>query len=97
VGVTDCPDPARRGEFDRWYDQMHAADVLRYGRHHAAARFERTGGDMPGFLALYETEGAEPDTFEGYLGWPERDTTPSDACAVRHVWTFNLLHSQASS
>lgn len=93
VGLTDCPDPARLPEFHRWYDEHHASDVLRSGKYFAGRRYVRAAGDLPEFAALYETEGSEPDTFRSYLEWPERDRTMSDACAVRHVFTYERLFS----
>ncbi|MFO0692747.1 MAG: hypothetical protein U0230_04275 [Polyangiales bacterium] len=93
VGLTDCPDPARLPEFHRWYDEHHAADVLRSGKYFAGRRYHRVAGDLPEFAALYETEGSEPDTFRSYLEWPERDRTMTDACAVRHVFTYERLFS----
>ena len=93
VGLTDCTDDARIDEFHDWYLRFHAADVLRSGKYHASRRYQRVAGDLPEYVALYETEGPEPDTFRSYLAWPERDRTPCPVVAVRHVYTFERLFS----
>ena len=33
---SDCSDPSREEEFNRWYDDIHLPDVLSTGLYHAA-------------------------------------------------------------
>lgn len=90
VGMTDVAAPDQRGAFDHWYDTHHAVDVVRSGLYFVAERHQRAAGDAPEFLAVYGTEGDEPDTFARYFAWEARDRTRSAAALVRNVWTFRL-------
>ncbi len=57
VALTNCKDPAREDEFNRWYDQTHLPDITGTGLFQDAARFENVA-PKPGqakYLALYET------------------------------------------
>lgn len=96
VGLTDCASPERLADFHDWYDNTHAADVIKSPFYWRARRFRRAGGELPEYLALYDTEHAEPETFGKYLEWPERDATMCDACLVRHVWTFNRIATETN-
>lgn len=91
IGLTDCSDSARLEEFHRWYDVHHAADVVRSGFYFRGRRFVRESGDVPEFLAVYETETDEPETFGRYVASPERDKTRCEVALVRRVWTFRRL------
>ncbi len=91
VGMTDCASPDVREAFERWYDEHHAIDVVRSEMYFVAERHQRAAGDAPEFLALYATEGEEPDTFSRYLAWEPRDRTHTEAAVVRNVWTFRFV------
>jgi hypothetical protein len=90
MGMTDCASPEVRAEFDRWYDEHHAIDVVRSGLYFVAERHQRVAGDAPEFLAIYATSGEEPETFERYFAWEQRDTTRTKTALVRNVWTFRF-------
>jgi hypothetical protein len=91
VGLTDCSDEARLGEFNQWYDESHAADVIRSGKYQRGRRFESDSSPLGRFLALYETSGDEPATFKSYLSWPERDRSRCEVFVVRQVFTLRRL------
>ena len=95
VGLTDVASPDQLDAFNEWYENTHAADVVRSPYYWRARRFKCANGTLPEYLALYDTATTEPDTFNKYLKWPERDATMCDACLVRHVWTFNRITETA--
>jgi hypothetical protein len=56
---TNCADPAREKEFNEWYDNTHAPDILETPGFVGCTRYELTGEPGPGqgkFLAVYEVE-----------------------------------------
>jgi hypothetical protein len=56
---TNCADPAREKEFNEWYDNTHAPDVLETPGFVSCTRYEMIGDPGPGqgkFLAIYEVE-----------------------------------------
>jgi hypothetical protein len=91
VGITDCSDDARLDEFNHWYDESHAADVIRSGKYQRGRRFEGIESPLGSFLALYETSGTEPETFKSYLAWPERDRSRCEVFVVRQVFTLRRI------
>jgi len=56
--ISNCKDPAREEEFNRWYNQVHVPDILELGHYHTAYRYQSIAPDKtPGkYLALYETD-----------------------------------------
>lgn len=61
IVLNDCADPARHDEFNAWYDDVHIPDVLATGAYHSAARYENTDPESgPRYLAVYETDAADP-------------------------------------
>jgi hypothetical protein len=90
MGMTDCASPEARAEFEAWYDEHHAIDVVRSGLYFVAERHRRAAGDAPEFLAVYATTGDEPETFQRYFAWEDRDRARTAAALVRNVWTFRL-------
>lgn len=91
LGITDCGDPARIDEFHRFYDENHAADVVRSPFYDRGDRYERVHGDLGDFLALYTTTLVEPDAFRGYLAWPERDKSRCEVFVVKIVGTYRRI------
>lgn len=91
VGLTDCSDASELPEFNRWYDENHAADVIRSGKYQRGRRFEAESSELGHFLAIYETTGAEPETFKSYLAWPERDRSRCTSFVVRQVFTLRRI------
>lgn len=88
MGMTDCASPEGRAEFENWYDEHHAIDVVRSGLYFVAERHRRAAGDAPEFLAVYGTTGDEPETFQRYFAWEGRDRARTATALVRNVWTF---------
>lgn len=91
IGITDCGDMARIDEFHRWYDECHAADVMKFGAYQRGRRFVAEASELGSFLALYETTGEEPATFKSYLAWPERDRSRCEVFVVRQVATLRRI------
>lgn len=58
VALTNCKDPAREDEFNKWYSETHLPDITSTGLFKDAARFENVE-PKPGeakYLAFYETD-----------------------------------------
>jgi hypothetical protein len=56
---TNCADPGREKEFNDWYENTHAPDVLETPGFLSCTRYELIGDPGPGqgkFLAIYEVE-----------------------------------------
>jgi len=78
---TNCTDPSREEEFNRWYEDIHIPDVLDTGLYQSAYRYENlaylqdtTGGK---YLAIYETDDPEPGRVVEQVGkfaedWAQR-------------------------
>src|SRR5206468_9945370 len=60
--LSHCKDPAREAEFNRWYEDIHVADILETGVFHTAYRYESLDpqATQATYLALYETEQSDP-------------------------------------
>lgn len=91
LGLTDCGDMDRIDEFHRFYDENHAADVIRSPFYDRGDRYQRVDGELGGFLALYATSMGEPAAFRTYLAWPERDRSRTEVFVVRSVGTFSRI------
>ena len=65
VTVTDCTDPERDAEFNRWYSHTHLPDLSRARGFVAARRFRNLDPGAAGrYMAFYEFDG--PDLRESY-------------------------------
>ena len=58
IGLSNCTDPSREEDFNRWYDTVHVPDVLKTPGALRATRFKN---DEPQeghwkYLAIYEVE-----------------------------------------
>lgn len=55
---TNCTDPAREPEFNRWYDEVHLPDILETPGFTGATRYENsdTSEGQAKFLANYHIE-----------------------------------------
>jgi len=55
--LTNCKDPAREEEFNRWYSDVHIPDILDTGAYHTAYRYESLDPKVTRgkYLAVYET------------------------------------------
>jgi hypothetical protein len=56
--LSNCKDPAREQEFNRWYEDVHIADILDVGAFHTAYRYESLdpAATKAKYLAIYETD-----------------------------------------
>ncbi len=100
VGMVDCSDAAREAEFNRWYDEVHALDVLKTGLYWSALRYVNTapGLGQPKSLALYETEGDGPATQAKSASRPNKDTSRDLGLNIRrYVGSFNLFFAHAEA
>ncbi len=55
---SNCADPSREAEFNKWYDEVHLPDILETSGFVRASRYENTNPDDAHgkFLAVYEIE-----------------------------------------
>ncbi len=64
--LTNCTDPSRTQEFNRWYDQVHLPDILGAGVATHGLRYQNVDS-QPGeaaYLAIYEIEREDLDTVD---------------------------------
>ena len=54
--LSECNDPSREEEFNRWYNDTHLVDVLSLSIFDRAWRYEAVTPDTPKYLAVYETD-----------------------------------------
>ncbi len=62
--LTNCTDPSREGEFNRWYDRVHLPDILGAGVATEGLRYQNADS-QPGeaaYLAIYEIEREDLDS-----------------------------------
>ena len=88
--LTDCPDPERKEEFDRWYMHMHIPDLINTTGLLQARRFtNRKPEEGPSqTMTLYEFECEPADIDKNIL---ELQTTAANAFPVgRHIPIFGL-------
>ncbi len=103
VVLTDCKDPAREAEFNKWYDQVHLGDIIGTGLYFAAARYVNTGltPGQPKYLAIYETDRPDPigalAELQKLLVQPPLSTRRTDTLALRLSAPFKLTYSQADA
>ena len=89
VGLTDPRSPEEYEGFNRWYDTVHAADVLKSGLYWRAHRYELMVGDAPTFLACYESSRPGVAALDALMAHYKNQPSPVDPiCLVRHVWPF---------
>ena len=87
VGLVDRGDVAE-AELERFYDDVHAREVIESGLYLGARRFRASDGASPRFVTLYETEGEEPATFRALIA--RGDATPMpEWFVVRGVTTYS--------
>lgn len=91
LGLTDCKTPTELESFQRWYDDVHAAEALAPGIFSTARRYQRQG-KLPGspeFLALYESSQPGPEALRQLMLPANKPPTPlHEACLLRAVWSF---------
>ena len=60
--LSNCKDPAREAEFNKWYNEVHVPDILGTGAFKSASRWTATwdytwaGKPQTKYVALYETD-----------------------------------------
>jgi hypothetical protein len=99
--LSNCKDSARAAEFNRWYEDIHVADILNTGAFHTAYRYESVDpqATQAMYLALYETEQHDPAKAREALGkaradWEKRGRL-SDTIEVvasltaRRIWPLD--------
>src|SRR2546422_10451518 len=99
--LSNCTDLAREAEFNRWYEDIHVADILETGAFHTAYRYESLDpqATQATYLALYETEQSDPAKAREALGkaradWEKRGRQ-SDTIEVvasltaRRIWPLD--------
>jgi hypothetical protein len=99
--LSNCKDAAREAEFNRWYEDIHVADILETGAFHTAYRYESVDpqATQARYLALYETEQHDPAKAREALGkaradWEKRGRL-SDTIEVvasltaRRIWPLD--------
>jgi len=99
--LSNCKDSARETEFNRWYEDIHVADILDTGAFHTAYRYESVApqATQATYLALYETEQHDPAKAREALGkaradWEKRGRL-SDTIEVvasltaRRIWPLD--------
>jgi len=96
---TDCADPAREGEFNEWYNQIHLPDVLETPGVVRAERYEKIDPSegQGKYLAAYE---AEADDLQAVLKASDENMKKkaaegrmSDLLKVTAVSTFGQIYS----
>ena len=88
VVFTDCPDPARREEFERWYNHMHLPDLKDTKGLVRARRFTNLKPDEgpSQSMTFYEFETDDIDASIGEL----QNTAAMAFTKGRHIEIFGL-------
>ena len=78
--LSNCNDPAREDECNRWYNDVHLPDILDSGLYNTAYRYEALDPQATGakYLAIYETHLSDPGKAGSELrklraNWEERE------------------------
>lgn len=64
IVTSNCTDPTRHEEFNRWYDDVHVPHVLKAPGMMGAQRFRRRSDPKSGegeYLAIYEMDSPDPE------------------------------------
>lgn len=103
VVLTNCKNPVREEEFNRWYSEIHLPDVLRVPGFISASRYvnSRWKEGEPRFLALYEIQTDNLDATLQAL----RDTSANwrqegrmfDDLEVVGVYPFEIIAEKSSA
>ena len=95
--LSNCTDPSREEEFNRWYEDVHFPDILNVGQFHTAYRYENVNPvSSAKYLAIYETDNADPaDARSQHTklmeGWGQQGHLLSDmevvsSMTARRIW-----------
>jgi hypothetical protein len=77
-------DPAAEDEFNRWYEEEHIPERLRYPGFHRAERF-RSATVPQRYLALYHIDDPERVVSEAYMTQPVSNWTRSIQTSWLHM------------
>ena len=91
VGITNCTNPADEDDFNDWYNQVHAADVIKSPYFWNTQRYRKLDGDLADYAALYETSLGGSEALKNYMTWPERISEMHPRITNVHVWSFDFL------
>jgi hypothetical protein len=97
IVLSNCKDPSREEEFNRWYEDVHFPDILNVGQFHTAYRYENVNSEFSAkYLAIYETDNPDPlNAREQHLalmeGWGREGRLFSDmevvsSMTARRAW-----------
>ena len=97
IVLSNCKDPSREEEFNRWYEDVHFPDILNVCQFHTAYRYENVNPESAAkYLAIYETDNPDPlNAREQHLalmeGWGRQGRLFSDmevvsSMTARRVW-----------
>ncbi|MCH7553078.1 MAG: hypothetical protein IIC82_03665 [Chloroflexi bacterium] len=102
--LSDLTDPAREAELKKWYLEVHIPDILSTGLYHGAGFYENVGDapDQPRFLAVYETDQADPmaavgPTLKQAAEMGKQPGHGIDCLAPKLITGYNLTYSNAAA
>ena len=99
--LSNCKDPAREEDFNRWYEEVHIPDILDAGGFHTAYRYESLdpAATKAKYLAIYETDNIDPANArekhaEEHTHWRERGRTSdlldvTASLTARRIWPMD--------
>ena len=99
--LSNCKDPAREEDFNRWYEEVHIPDILDAGGFHTAYRYESLdpAATKAKYLAIYETDNIDPANArekhaEEHTHWRERGRISdllnvTAALTARRIWPMD--------
>jgi len=93
IGLTDCRSEEDEEAFNKWYRDVHAADVLKAGFHERAFRYRnQESAGSPKYCALYETRQGGFESFKALmLHYRDNPSPVAEFCVVRHVWALETV------
>jgi hypothetical protein len=99
--LSNCKDPAREEDFNRWYEEVHIPDILDAGGFHTAYRYESLdpAATKAKYMAIYETDNIDPANArekhaEENTHWRERGRTSdlldvTASLTARRIWPMD--------
>ena len=99
--LSNCKDPAREQEFNRWYEDVHIPDILDTGAFHTAYRYGSIdpAATKAKYLAIYETDNIDPAKAREKLGavradWQQRGRLSdlmesTSSLTARRIWPMD--------
>ena len=96
--LSNCKDTASEEDFNRWYEDVHIADILDTGAFHTAYRYESLDPQATKgkYIAIYETDSSDPAEAGAELGkkradWQQRNRMfdgieVATSLTARRIW-----------